>query len=84
MYSILPNLEKELFKAFRSKRRFAEGKYSIFLANQFNRDDIIDFLKSRFPEIQSIVTSGSIKKCKAVMNEHNKKSKAEEKVSTLL
>lgn len=85
MYPMLPDLEKELFRAFRVKRKFAEGKYSIFLTNQFNRDKVLDFLAGRFPEIQSIVTSGTMKKCKSVMKEHIEKLNTEKKeVSTLL
>lgn len=85
MYTILPDIEKELFRKFRIKRKFAEGRYSIFLANQFNRDDVIDFLSEIFPEVQSLVTSGTMKKCKSVMKGHIKKLKTGKKeVSTLL
>ncbi len=85
MYAVLPDLEKELFRAFRAKKRFAEGKYSIFLATQLNRDRVIEFAGDRFPEVQSIVTSGTMKKCKSVMNEHREKLETEKKeVSTLL
>lgn len=81
----LPNLEKELFRMFRSKRKFAEREYAIFLTNQFYKEQFIEFVRSRFPTVEPVTTSGTIKKCKSVMEAHRKSIKASEsEISTLL
>ncbi len=85
MVSVLPKLEKDLFKTFRSKRKFAEKDYVIFLTNQFYKDQFIEFVRGNFSSVECIVTSGTIKKCKSVMQKHIVSQTLREKeISTLL
>ena len=85
MTPVLANLEKELFRVFHSKRKYAEKEYAIFLANQFNKDEVIDFIRNGFPSVETVVTSGTVKKCKAVMESHKIANVPKEKeISTLL
>lgn len=83
--SVLPALEKELFRTFRSKRKYLEGKYAIFLTNQFYRDQILETIRNNFKGVETIITSGTIRKCKSVIAEHRENLRiAEKEVSTLL
>lgn len=85
MYTVLPALEKEMFGVFRSRRKFAEGNYAIFLTNQFYKDQFMEEVKGRFRDVQPITTSGTIRKCKSVMARHQETMKQEAgEISTLL
>lgn len=85
MYTILPDLEKNLYREFGAKRRFAQGAYSIFLSNQFSKDQLIEFVGERYKGVYTIITSGTIKKCKSVMENHKLSVKrGEVEISTLL
>ncbi len=85
MTLVLPNLERELFRLFRSKRKYAEKEYAIFLTDQFNKDKLIQFITDSSYPAETVVASGTIKKCKAVMESRKKSNAPEEKeISTLL
>lgn len=85
MSVVLPSIEKELFRTFRSKRKYVEGNYAIFLTNQFYKEQVISALNTRFSDVETVVTSGTIKKCKSGIGIHRtSRSKAEKEISTLL
>lgn len=85
MSALLPLIEKELFRTFRSKRKFIQGNYAIFLTNQFYKQQFIDEIRNRFKDVETVVTSGTIKKCKASIEFHRKNLLSQEKeISTLL
>ena len=85
MTPVLANLEKELFSVFRSKSKFADKEYAIFLTNQFNKNKFIEFIRHGFPTVETVVTSGTIKKCKTIMESHRSAGLLKEKeISTLL
>lgn len=77
--SVLPGLERELFRTFRSKKKFSGGNYAIFLTNQFYKEQIIGFIKNRFSSVETLITSGTLKKCKTVMNSHKMAQESLEK-----
>ncbi|MCL4479990.1 MAG: hypothetical protein M1113_00680 [Candidatus Thermoplasmatota archaeon] len=64
---IIPTIDRELNRAFRAKRKFYDGFYAIYLSDQYSKDNVIRYLNSNFPDIDTIVTSGTIKKCKEVI-----------------
>lgn len=72
MDSVLPTLERELFRTFRSKRKFSEGKYAIFLTNQFYKEQFLELIGKRFTNVETVITSGTIKKCKSAIELHRK------------
>jgi len=51
------------------KRKFRNDGYAIYLANQNNRDRAIDFING-LPDVRTVITSGTIRKCKSVMKKH--------------
>jgi hypothetical protein len=64
---ILPSIDRELLKIFRAKRKFYDGAYAIYLTDQFMKEMLIEHLKKSFPGIKTVITSGTIKKCKAAI-----------------
>lgn len=79
MQAILPSLEKDLSMAFRARRRHISGPYAIFLTNQFQKDQVISFVKQKYRDIDTLVTSGTIKKCKKFIQSRRESSGKEEK-----
>ncbi len=79
MQSILPSLEKDLVKMFRARRKHVNGPYVIFLTNQFQRDQVVSLVKQSHKDVESLITSGTIKKCKKFMESHKAMSGKEEK-----
>lgn len=82
---ILPTLERELSSVYRARRKYASGDYAIFLTNQFYKDQLIETVRKNFPGAEPIVTSGTMKKCKAVIEKHRmERELAGKEISTLL
>lgn len=65
MGSIAGYMEKELHRVFRARRRYVDGNYAIFLTNQFYRDQVVEYINSNIRGARTVVTSGTIKKCKS-------------------
>ncbi len=59
-------LDKYLFSSFGLKRKFKNKNYRIYLVNQFNKNIIIKKIELRGYKV--VYVSGTIKKCKRVMN----------------
>ena len=76
----LAGLDRELFRIFRSKRKYVEQNYAIYLTNQFNRDSLVQFVNTRIKGVSTIITSGTIKKCKNEMSDHRIRTKPQENV----
>ncbi|MCW6168689.1 MAG: hypothetical protein LVQ96_02650 [Thermoplasmatales archaeon] len=70
--SVLRQMDSNLTK-LGCKRKFRNNFYAIYLANQYNRDDVIDSI-NMIDNVRTIITSGTIKKCKDVMNEDIKRN----------
>ena len=68
--SLLPGLEKDLTRMFRARRKFLNGTYAIFLTNQFQKDQVISYIEENYREVETLVTSGTIKKCKKFIELH--------------
>lgn len=60
----LREIEETIRRVFRAKRKYASGNYAIFLTNQFYKDQFIEFVNSRIKGARTVITSGTIKKCK--------------------
>lgn len=69
---VLRQLDSNLAK-LGCKRKFRNGSYAIYLANQYNRDHVIDSI-NKINNVRAVITSGTIKKCKKVMSEDIKKN----------
>lgn len=69
MESGLRKAESDLNRIFRAKKKFVKGSYAIFLTNQFYRDQLIVYVNEKLPGFQTLLTSGSIKKCKKAVAE---------------
>lgn len=71
MEDIIRKLEKDLFSVFHAKRKFLEGSYAIFLTDQFKKKRLIEYINSKTPEVSTLITSGTILKCKKFMASHS-------------
>jgi hypothetical protein len=71
MEDIIQQLEKDLFSFFHSKRKFLEGPYAIFLTDQFKKKRLIEYINSKSPEVVTLITSGTVLKCKKFMASHS-------------
>ncbi len=60
-------MDRDLFRIFRAKRKFYDGTYAIYLTDQFMKEMLIEQLNKIYPEVRTIVTSGTIKKCKVAI-----------------
>ncbi|WP_297217935.1 hypothetical protein [Thermoplasma sp.] len=67
-------LSRDLFRTFRCKVKFHHGDFAIYLATQFNKDRVIQFINS-YDGSRSIITSGTIRKCKKKMQNESLKEK---------
>lgn len=67
MKSELREVEKDLNRVFRARRKYVEGDYCIFLTNQFYKKQFIDYVRDEMDGWETLVTSGSIKKCKSMI-----------------
>ncbi|WP_229657477.1 hypothetical protein [Thermogymnomonas acidicola] len=47
------------------RRKYWRGRYAIYLANQFNKNDAIDLMNS-VDGVRTLLTSGSIRKLKGL------------------
>lgn len=63
-------LENNLFKLFRCRKKYFDPPYVIFRTNQFYKDRVIEHIRKNFEFCKTITVSGTIKKCKKVMQEH--------------
>lgn len=79
MQSVLPSLDRELSKYFRSRRKHLSGQYAIFLTNQFQKDQFISFVKQNYRGVETLLTSGTIRKCKKFIESHRESSGKEER-----
>lgn len=79
MHSLIPSLEKDLIKIFRARRKHLNRHYAIFLTNQFQKDQVISFVKQTYKGIEPLITSGTIKKCKKFIETHRDSYGKEEK-----
>ncbi|MCL6090903.1 MAG: hypothetical protein M1393_07690 [Candidatus Thermoplasmatota archaeon] len=80
----LSTLDRELSRIFRSKRKYVEQNYAIYLTNQFNRDALVQFVNTRIKGVTTITTSGTIKKCKSGMSDHKIRTKTQENTISAL
>lgn len=69
MTSRLKGIESELGRIFRAKKKYSKGNYAIFLTNQFYKDQFVDYVNKRMTGVESVISSGSIKKCKGRITE---------------
>ncbi|CAC11996.1 hypothetical protein [Thermoplasma acidophilum] len=69
-------LSADLFRNFRCKIKFRSGDYAIYLATQFNKNKVINFIES-YGDSRTIITSGTIRKCKSKLPGWHSKSKEE-------
>jgi|YelNatPaOPRAMG01_1025707.scaffolds.fasta_scaffold12914_5 hypothetical protein len=67
----IKRLERDLFSVFHAKKKFVDGPYAIFLTDQFKKKRLIDYVNSKYPESTTLITSGTILKCKKFMASHS-------------
>ena len=66
--SIITRIDRELYQIFRAKRKYFQDRYAIYLTDQRSRDKLLEYIRDRIPEVQTIITSGTIRKCKSYLN----------------
>ncbi len=59
-------IDKYLYNHYSVKRKYKNNNFAIFMCNQFNKDIIIKMLEKKGYGV--IYVSGTIKKCKKIMN----------------
>jgi len=67
-------LSRDLFRNFRCKIKFRSGDYAIYLATQFNKERVINFVES-YGDSRTIITSGTIRKCKSKLPDWHPKGR---------
>ncbi len=69
---VLREIEATLRRVFRTKRKYMEGDYCIFLTNQYYKDQFINYVRDNMDGVETLITSGSMKKCKHLISEIRK------------
>ena len=64
LQSRIKHIDSDLYRVFRARRKYIRGNYAIFRTNQYYRDQFIEYVKNEMPGVETITTSGSMKKCK--------------------
>jgi len=67
-------LESDLFSMFHAKRKYLDGPYAIFLTDQFKKKRVIEFINSKNRDVSTLITSGTILKCKKFITAHSQKT----------
>lgn len=63
-------MRKDVFRIFGAKKKYDDGKYVIYLTDQFLKEGVIAFIKREYGPV-TIYTSGTIKKCKKFIQDKN-------------
>ncbi len=70
MQNSLKSIEQDLGRVFRAKKKFSDGNYCIFMTSQYYKEQLISYIKDNLDGVESLITSGSIKKCKDFIRNH--------------
>ncbi len=54
-----------------TRLKFIEGRYAIFLSDQFSKNEACSTILHEFNDIGVITVSGTIRKCKKIMKDHS-------------
>lgn len=65
--AVLQEAMSRAYHRYRCRTRFTSGNYGIVLTDQFHKEAVCDFLESSFPNLRIITVSGTIRKCKKMM-----------------
>ncbi len=57
-------------KATATRLKFVEGKYAIFLSDQFRKNEACSTISHEFSGVSVVTVSGTIRKCKRIMKDH--------------
>ncbi len=76
---MLQSLDRDLSKLFRAKRKHINGPYAIYLTSQFQKDQLISYVKENYSQVKPLITSGTIRKCKKFIVGHSDSPEKEEK-----
>ncbi|MGP6220177.1 hypothetical protein [Caldiplasma sukawensis] len=63
-------MRRDVFRIFGAKKKYDDGKYVIYLTDQFLKEGVLAFVRREYGPV-TIYTSGTIKKCKKVIQERN-------------
>ncbi|WP_393970958.1 hypothetical protein OXIME_001203 [Oxyplasma meridianum] len=74
MEDIIQQLERDLFAVFHAKKKYIGGQYAIFLTDQFKKKRFIEYVNSYGHGAVTLITSGTILKCKKFMASHSEVS----------
>ncbi len=74
MEDLIKQLDRDLFSMFRAKRKYLEGPYAIFLTDQFRKNRLIEFINSKNWDVSTLLTSGTILKCKKFIATHSQQT----------
>lgn len=66
------SLDSILQRSFRSRRKFTTGRFAVYLTNQFLKSAVIAEI-NKTGRFRTIRTSGSMKKCKEIIDLSGKK-----------
>lgn len=66
--SRLKQVESTLYRIFRSRKKYVEGDYAIFRTNQYYKEKFIDYVQKEIDGAETLITSGSMKKCKETIS----------------
>lgn len=66
--SRLRQVESALYRVFRARRKYVEREFAVFRTNQLYKEKFIDFVRAEMDGVETVITSGSMKKCKRVIS----------------
>ena len=75
MSNLLNTLSGDLYRSMKCKLKFSEGEYSIFLTDQFRKQELSEYMSSYYGDVEIVTVSGTIRKCKTVMLGSHQKGK---------
>ncbi|MHB1707854.1 MAG: hypothetical protein ACYCT2_00050 [Thermoplasmataceae archaeon] len=75
MSNFLNTLSGDLYRSMKCKLKFSQGEYSIFLTDQFRKQELSEYMSSYYGDVEIVTVSGTIRKCKTIMLSFNQKGK---------
>ena len=61
---------RSIERATAARLKFTEGKYAIFLSDQFRKNEACSTISHEFSGVSVVTVSGTIRKCKRIMKDH--------------
>ncbi len=62
-------IDRELYRLFHAKRKYAQNDYAIYLTDQFTSAQFITYFNEKIKDAETMYVSGTIRKCRKIISQ---------------